>query len=195
MTHVLCIFGGSNFQLGYRRNSASYYFSRFVFIWGWATWRRAWKHYDVTMACWPRYRDEGWLMDWLGSKALAQYCQRLFQQHYESSTTWDFQWLFTCWTQGALSIVPNINLVENIGGAHLAATHSAKTNWLFERKPGAMPFPLQHPEFRIVDAHADKFTRMTMYRSSLFDTRDMVKIWRLSRQRSHKNLPIPMLAH
>ncbi len=27
----------------------SYFFSRYNLIWGWATWRRAWQHYDVAM--------------------------------------------------------------------------------------------------------------------------------------------------
>lgn len=174
--------GGSNFQMGYRRNAASYYFSRFVFVWGWATWRRAWQHYDVTMASWPHFREGGWLLDWVGDRALAAYCRYLFQLHYEHSTTWDFQWLYSCWTQGALSIVPNINLVENIGGAHAAATHAATTNWLFTRKSSPMPWPLVHPAFRIPDARADKFTQMTMYRSTLFD-RVYGKLWRLWRQR------------
>src|SRR3954453_1153033 len=37
---------GDNFQGGRRRTPDSYYFSRYVHSWGWATWRRAWQHFD-----------------------------------------------------------------------------------------------------------------------------------------------------
>ena len=33
---------GTNFQFGNKRGEASYYFSRCIHMWGWATWRRAW---------------------------------------------------------------------------------------------------------------------------------------------------------
>jgi hypothetical protein len=36
----------------------SYYFSKFGPIWGWASWRRAWEHYDVDMKLWPLVKRE-----------------------------------------------------------------------------------------------------------------------------------------
>lgn len=41
-------FHGNNHQ-----PTASYFFSRYTHIWGWASWRRAWQHYDREMAQWP----------------------------------------------------------------------------------------------------------------------------------------------
>jgi hypothetical protein len=52
---------GDNFQFGRKRGDASYYFSRYNHIWGWASWRRAWQHYDRNMAIWPKFRDDHWL--------------------------------------------------------------------------------------------------------------------------------------
>ncbi|OUC08639.1 hemolytic protein HlpA-like protein, partial [Litorilinea aerophila] len=40
---------GDNFQFGRSRTKYSYYFSRYFHSWGWATWRRAWQHYDDTL--------------------------------------------------------------------------------------------------------------------------------------------------
>jgi hypothetical protein len=41
---------GDNFQNGIKRNMDSYYFSRYVHIWGWATWRNRWQnYYDVNI--------------------------------------------------------------------------------------------------------------------------------------------------
>ena len=36
---------------------ADYYVSRNTHIWGWATWRRAWQHFDSELAAWPQRRD------------------------------------------------------------------------------------------------------------------------------------------
>ena len=44
--------GGTNFQFGKERTKYSYYFSRYAHVWGWASWRRAWKFYDVEMKNW-----------------------------------------------------------------------------------------------------------------------------------------------
>ena len=45
---------GSNYLGRWRRGwrSPSYHFSYFGSPWGWASWRRAWNHYDVTMQAW-----------------------------------------------------------------------------------------------------------------------------------------------
>ena len=45
--------GGTNFQFGKERTKYSYYFSRYTHLWGWASWRRAWKYYDVKLKQWP----------------------------------------------------------------------------------------------------------------------------------------------
>src|SRR6266480_8001684 len=44
-------------------DAASYYFSRYCYIWGWATWRRAWRCYDREMTEWPSLGKNGWLDD------------------------------------------------------------------------------------------------------------------------------------
>src|SRR5712691_1210425 len=47
----------------------SYFFSRYYYIWGWATWRRAWQLYDREMTAWPAMRRSGWLKAKVGSSA------------------------------------------------------------------------------------------------------------------------------
>jgi hypothetical protein len=70
---------GDNFQFGRRHNDDSYYFSKYVHVWGWASWRDRWAgSYDVTMAKWPRIRDEGWLRNMVGNRREAAYWQNRF---------------------------------------------------------------------------------------------------------------------
>lgn len=155
---------GDNLQFGRRRGEHSYYFSRYNHCWGWATWRRAWQHYDRDMKLWPRIRDCGWLEDLLTDSSSVGFWTRIFQSVYEGHiNTWDYQWTFTCWTQSGLSILPSVNLVSNIG-FNAEATHTKDSNSRFANMPvEAMSFPLQHPPFVIRDAPADDFMQRTHY--------------------------------
>src|SRR5437588_5481397 len=107
---------GDNFQFGRKRWEYSYYFSRYIHVWGWASWRRAWKHYDVQMSRWPMIRDGGWLKDILTDQREIDFWTFVFDQTQQGKTgTWDHQWVFASWLQSGLCVLPNINLVSNIG--------------------------------------------------------------------------------
>jgi hypothetical protein len=154
---------GDNHQFGFRPTRDSYYFSRYNHIWGWATWRRAWRHYDVEMNLWPRVRDEGWLRDVLGDAHAVRYWTRTLQSTYEGRVdTWDSQWTLASWLQNGLVVIPSVNLVSNIGfGA--AATHTTGTNRFAALPAEPMPFPLQHPAFVIRNALADDHVQRTSF--------------------------------
>lgn len=51
------LISGNNFLFGDYDNFDSYYFSRYPHIWGWASWRRAWKKYDSQICQWPILRE------------------------------------------------------------------------------------------------------------------------------------------
>ena len=108
--------GGSNFQNGRKRGNASYYFSRYMHVWGWATWRRAWQHYDVNIASWPQRKKHGLLekagLDRVECAFWANFFDRM---HAGEIDTWDYQWVYACWLHQGLAVVPNVNLVTNIG--------------------------------------------------------------------------------
>lgn len=167
---------GNNFQYGQRRTPDSYYFSRYAHVWGWATWRRAWKFYDVDMNLWSEVRTGQWLFDILGSmratvqggrchfdimsslKAI-EYWYKIFDYtHAGKIDTWDYQLIFTSWVQNGLHILPNVNLVSNIGfGAD--ATHTRILGKAANIPVEAVALPLQHPPFIIRDAIADDYTQ------------------------------------
>ncbi|HEX5093987.1 MAG TPA: glycosyltransferase family A protein [Burkholderiales bacterium] len=157
---------GNNFQRGRRRTEDSYYFSRYVHIWGWATWRRAWRLYDHGMARWPQLRAEGWLSDVLGDPVAVKYWTQVFDEtHAERNTSWAYRWMFASWVHSRLVALPAVNLVSNIGfGEH--ATHTLNRESPFAAmRTDAMRFPLQHPASVMRDARADAFTQGTVYAS------------------------------
>lgn len=148
---------GDNFQDGQRRGAASYYFSKYSLSWGWATWRRAWRHYDVNVSLWPTARQEGWLRNLLDDPLELEYWTEVFERlHRGEIDTWDYQWLFTCWCQNGLSVLPNENLVSNIGmgpdATHFKHTHN--TLEIPTRELGE----LTHPAAIIPDHEADHYT-------------------------------------
>ncbi len=167
-TRVMAI-SGDNFQFGRRRTDDSYYFSRFNHCWGWASWRRAWQYYDVAMKSWPIVREGNWLNDLLQEPHERRYWQRIFQAVYQNRIdTWDYQWTFACWLQHGLTILPNVNLVANIGFTAMA-THAVPGSRLSNLPTTSMPFPLKHPAFVIRDAQADRLTQTTIFNLSLLD--------------------------
>lgn len=147
---------GSNYLPAAAHTEASYYFSKYAYIWGWASWRRAWRHYDVTMAAWEgagfrdeRFRDATpiekryWLDLW---RAVAS-------GEYD---TWDVQWVLSCIAAGGLAVVPGVNLVTNIGASD-EVTHS-QVSALSEQPIGTLAQPLRHPATVARDAAADAAT-------------------------------------
>lgn len=152
------VISGDNFQQGRKRTDDSYYFSRYPHCWGWASWRRAWQHYDHTMTLWPDIRDSGWLADVLQDPPVADYWTRIFQSTFDGKVnSWAYRWTFACFIQSGLTILPNVNLVSNIGfGAE--ATHTTGQSTTANMLVAPVDFPLRHPPFVIRDTQADLFT-------------------------------------
>jgi hypothetical protein len=148
---------GGNLQFGQSRGNASYYFSRYTHIWGWATWRRAWKHYDRDMALWPSFREEGWLDRVFASQGEREYWKNSFQWVYDGKLdTWDCSWTFAAITHGMLQVVPNVNLISNIGfGPEATHTHVVGIHANMPIQP--IVFPIKHPKFVLVDEEADRY--------------------------------------
>ncbi len=148
---------GGNLQFGRQRGSASYYFSRYTHIWGWASWRRAWKHYDRDLTLWPKYRDEGWLESSFSSKGEQAYWRNSFEAvHNGSLDTWDCSWTFTCLLKGMLQVAPNVNLISNIGFGP-EATHTQVVGIHANMATEPMIFPLIHPDAVLQDRNGDQF--------------------------------------
>lgn len=158
----IAMISGDNFQFGRKRTEYSYYFSRYTHIWGWASWRRAWVNYDVDMKLWPEIREGEWLKDLLGDKKSVRYWKKIFENVYKGKIdTWDYQWVFSCWIQNALTILPNVNLVSNIGfGSEAVHTRDINKFAMIETKTINS---ISHPSYILRDLKADSFTEKNMY--------------------------------
>ena len=138
------------------RSEPSYYFSKYALIWGWATWRRAWRSYDLELRSWPELQRASGGLALYDTIDECRYWEAAFQQAQDDRlSTWDYAWIYACLTQG-LSIHPSVNLVRNIGTAE-GATHMT-TNPFTERQVGALEAELRHPAWIVRDRQADMDT-------------------------------------
>lgn len=113
--------GGTNYLVDRLQVPESYVFSRYFPVWGWASWRRAWHQYDLSMHNWPRFRKEGQLRSFYADGYMRRFLTSSFNDTYSGRiNTWDIQWFFACLANNGLSIVPSLNMISNIGtvGAH-----------------------------------------------------------------------------
>jgi hypothetical protein len=162
------IISGDNFQFGRRRNDDSYYFSKYVHIWGWATWRDRWAGcYDVSMAKWPCIREEGWLADMVGNEREAAFWNKIFERVYRGEIdTWDYQWVFANWVEGRSTVLPATNLISNIG-FDANATHTTSDSELANLPTRPLTFPLKHPPGVFRNVQADLFSEKKCFRVPL----------------------------
>ncbi len=160
---------GNNFQFGQSRTPYSYYFSKYNHIWGWASWRRAWQHYDVEMKTWKELKASEIINFIYNNPYEQRYWFNIFNQvHAGLIDTWDYQWTYTCWSQGGLSITPNVNLISNIG-FRSDATHTT-SNSKFSAMPTVDIWEIKHHPFIISHREADAYTF-----DNLFDGKSMKK--------------------
>lgn len=152
---------GSN--LGYTpSDSSSYTFSRFMNMWGWATWADRAKAIDYSLNEWKQNKHPKWFL----YKRLKQHIFDTDISWYQywkhkfdltvtsqSVTWWDWQWIFHQLKNKQLSVVPSVNLVSNIG-FNKDATHTRESENPAANIPtNPMQFPLKHrkkisPDFR-----------------------------------------------
>lgn len=148
---------GDNFQAGQSRTEYSYYFSKYTHIWGWASWRRAWQHYDVNMKTWIEYKKLNCIRSACKDSYEQKYWIDIFDCVFEGKIdTWDYQWLYACWCQNGLAILPNSNLVSNIGFG-LDATHTSGDSPLAEL-PISDIWDINHSPFVVLNQEADTYT-------------------------------------
>ena len=151
---------GDNFQGQPFVCDASYYFSKYLHCWGWATWSRSWRQFDEAMLRWPWLRDSGWLATLFDDPAHARFWTEQFDRvHRHELNSWAIAWLFSCWSQSMLTVLPRLNLVENIGIGHDATHTKGRREGHLRVCASQIEFPLRHPSQLVMNQEADDFTQ------------------------------------
>jgi hypothetical protein len=150
---------GTNLQDCKKWGAASYYFSQFSNIWGWATWKRFWKNYDPSLKKYGEEEAAFQLRKIFTDRFLLEAWIKIFQDVKANKIdTWDFQLQFLTFFENGLCVTPNVNLVSNIG-FRTDATH---TNNPIEHAyhanlPTGNITEIVHPVFYLPEKEADYF--------------------------------------
>ncbi|WP_069660423.1 nucleotide-diphospho-sugar transferase [Arcticibacter eurypsychrophilus] len=150
---------GDNFQFGRKWGNASYYFSNNIHVWGWASWRRAWQDYDVELCGFKEDEIEEQLGKIFNEPLLIESWKNIFVSlKRKEIDTWDYQLGLINFFNNGLCIIPNVNLISNIG-FRSDATHTVSDNDLNANIPvEPLAAELIHPVYILPEKGADLFT-------------------------------------
>lgn len=153
---------GDNFLFGAKASGESYYFSKYAHVWGWATWRRAWNLFHKWDCDNPPFN-----LDIFRSDSEKAFWLEIFQQIKSSRLdyTWDYQWSVLCMAYRSLCVMPNVNLISNIGFGE-EATNTKGISKLANIPTQAMSFPLMHAKKMRWNRWADERTAQLFFGAS-----------------------------
>ena len=127
---------------------------------------------DINLTDWPDFLSAGGLEDFSNSSGVRRKFKEAFNDIYENPKLrgWDTRFMFSSLKNGAVAIVPNVNLIKNIGFGS-DASHAFNTE-----SPHAMletfniNLPLKHPSIISRNLIADEFESITThYKRSIIE--------------------------
>jgi ADP-heptose:LPS heptosyltransferase len=150
--------GGVNFQNGANKINADYYFSAISHVWGWASWRRAWNKYDFNLTDLESFKKSKKIDNYYKDAFISNRWLSTFQDMHEHKIdTWDYQWTYCIFNNNGVSIIPNENLISNIGfredATHTSSTQSVYANAITK----SISLPLKHDNSKAINSKADSY--------------------------------------
>lgn len=139
----------------------SYHFTAYSFIWGFATWKRAWEGFSLDIKGEPE--DAFKVIDKFVQNPIEKmFCHRIYNALRKHNLDyWEYQYNYHIWNKNGLCISPNVNLVTNVG------FKKRKRRIRKLMRKSAPILPLQHPEIIERNYKADAYTFRKVYRRRL----------------------------
>ncbi|WP_207424486.1 FkbM family methyltransferase [Desertivirga brevis] len=150
---------GCNLQHGRFRGDHTYYFSNMTHVWGWASWRRVWKDYDKNLSNYEDHEVFSRFIAIFREPLIAESWTNIFKMVKAGEIdTWDYQLTLINFFNHSLSIIPNYNLITNIGFGE-NATHTFTTDDPNARIPlSSLPEQILDPRYFLPQIEADYYT-------------------------------------
>lgn len=159
--------------------ASDYFFSRYLHIWGWATWARTWNSYDRNRWQWPQKGFGAYFPD--ADTVEKQYWNRIYERVRTGEIqTWDYPWVAHLWSQGWVSITPSQNLVANRGfGPEATNTKDMGVSVGIERQEKMRP-PYRGP---VGGIRANPIVEQAVFRNHFLRTQGRRNLWQKLRDR------------
>lgn len=149
-------------------NSSEIFYSKYIRVWGWATWRRAWDSF--------RFKDHNWDI-----KEVKEIFQRnfgllegglmylSFKKALNANNSWAYFWNASCLLNSYLTVVPKSNLILNVGIEHDDSTNTKrKIPYSDKIKQETFLFPIKFPEFIHYNVKEDaRFSKLRLKTKSI----------------------------
>jgi hypothetical protein len=116
---------GYMFPIDMRAASGASFFLPFITSWGWATWKRAWDHFDPAAAAYTRLKTDKRLSYQFDLKGSYPYSSMLIRQMEGTGIdSWAIRWWWSVFKRNGVVLYPCKSLIQNIGYGK-EATHTA----------------------------------------------------------------------
>lgn len=108
--------------------TGDYAYSKYPLIWGWASWARVWRDYDVLISDWREGRDRIISRTDIPLKT-RRFWKVAFDEVYNGKIdTWDYQFVYLVLSNRGKCVIPGENLISNIGfGEGATHTHNSSS--------------------------------------------------------------------
>lgn len=150
------LIGGTSRLRGHTVSQYSYDFSSDVRIWGWATWSRTWNTFiesgDLNKS-WDGTTGARMLESF--PKGARRRAMASMVQAAGRLDSWALPFALHCRSKSYLSVVPEVNLVENIGFGN-GSTHTKFEDYVAQVPSARIHFPLRHPALVAENPEVDR---------------------------------------
>ena len=150
--------GCSNLAETHTKNiAADYVFSRFPLVWGWASWRRAWKNMSIDLDGLEDFERNGDIRRFIPGEMARAYVSGKFRAtKLGQMNSWAYAWFYSILKNNGLCVIPKVNLVQNVGVGEADATNTTGYNKNARKKAGSIHFPVTHPAEKSIDPGLEK---------------------------------------
>ncbi len=134
-------------------NGEDYTFGFSGHISGWATWKRAWNHFNLFVDDFEETLNKVKMRNDLSAsekKRFINSCHRLMKKG-KGHSSWDTIWAYIKKRDGGLTIIPRVHLSSNVGAIGLHSKEAGRVNFL------------KYDEYFIAKIHPKKIKRNIEY--------------------------------
>jgi hypothetical protein len=122
-------------------------FLPFITSWGWATWARAWRHYDPLALQYPRLLEDPALRKRFDLDGHYPYFRMLQAQQHGKINSWAIRWYLSVFFRNGLALYPKKSLVRNLGfdgsGVNCAVSDFAQSELDPDFRVNVMPVAVE----------------------------------------------------
>jgi|ERR1035437_3405024 hypothetical protein len=168
---------GNNLQDGIQRGHASYYFSNYH-TWGYAMWKRTWNVFDAKLNGLDEFikkrKIDSILEDPVQKKYWISFFKKIRSGKFNFTET---RLKFSVWNAGGVCIIPNVNLIKNIGFDNDSTHTFSVDKEKLSLETGELK-KIIHPDTMKINYEADDYYFYKKLKNTFFEKlRHKTKMW------------------